>query len=429
MPTVPYVYLRLLELEGRHPQDAGSWASTVHRLSVGEGFPADDTPEAEISFPEGTPYPPAPKLHPSLTRPNRRFSYRRIRSSAECERFLLSQLQEQHPSVCLPLSTGWANPPDGHVPMPAQGELLTHTHVIHVWGTLAGEPVFLFVNTWGERWGNQGHGTLPYDYFDRYFFDSWVFYPTPNAIRLFQQKKLRHPGQSQWAGRDEEDRRIYGYEVRNPADDERLGWAFAVERDGAIEVEELFVRSEFRGHGHGRWLGERLKELARGKGLPLRAWVPFADARRESEGTFPAMVTVLRRMGLQFLRSPVRWAAYYATDERSGSDQPVEPEHFPERPRSPLNVVMAAALALGQPTPPAAISGEAAVVSTDDAYLDFPGVGSPEWGEMNKERAVLIRKKVRGELTQAERERYEFLQRGSLTALERMVPREADDRE
>ena len=55
----------------------------------------------------------------------------------------------------------------------------------------------------------------------------------------------------------------------------------------------------------------------------------------------------------------------------------------------------------------------------------FPAVGTPEWGLMNQRRAELIRKKVRGELTEAERRQYEWLQRKSLEALDAAHPRPA----
>ena len=46
----------------------------------------------------------------------------------------------------------------------------------------------------------------------------------------------------------------------------------------------------------------------------------------------------------------------------------------------------------------------------------FPKPGTPEWGAMNALRQTLIRKKVRGELTDDERPLYELLQRKSLAA-------------
>lgn len=59
----------------------------------------------------------------------------------------------------------------------------------------------------------------------------------------------------------------------------------------------------------------------------------------------------------------------------------------------------------------------------------FPQVGTAEWGEMNRKRAELIRKKIRGELSESEREECETLQRLSLAEVEASFPRqdEAND--
>ena len=54
---------------------------------------------------------------------------------------------------------------------------------------------------------------------------------------------------------------------------------------------------------------------------------------------------------------------------------------------------------------------------------DFPQVGTKEWGEMNRKRAELIRKMLRGELSLDERELLETLQRRSREELERAFPR------
>jgi hypothetical protein len=57
---------------------------------------------------------------------------------------------------------------------------------------------------------------------------------------------------------------------------------------------------------------------------------------------------------------------------------------------------------------------------------NFPEVGTPRWGEMNRLRAELIRKKVRGKLSDSEQRLYEALQRGSREALDKAFPRGAE---
>jgi hypothetical protein len=57
-------------------------------------------------------------------------------------------------------------------------------------------------------------------------------------------------------------------------------------------------------------------------------------------------------------------------------------------------------------------------------HAPFPRVGTVEWGQMNRRRAELIRKKLRGELDEGEKEEYETLQRLSLEAVEESFPRQ-----
>lgn len=61
---------------------------------------------------------------------------------------------------------------------------------------------------------------------------------------------------------------------------------------------------------------------------------------------------------------------------------------------------------------------------TTGDHAAFPKVGTAEWGEMNRKRAELIRKKIRGELSESEREEYENLQRLSLAEVEAAFPRQ-----
>jgi hypothetical protein len=65
-------------------------------------------------------------------------------------------------------------------------------------------------------------------------------------------------------------------------------------------------------------------------------------------------------------------------------------------------------------------AGEVAGVERDKS--EFPAIGTPEWGQMNRRRAELIRKKLRGELNEAEWNEYERLQRRSLEALDSAFP-------
>lgn len=417
MPTLSYHYLRSLELEGRHPSDAGCWPVTIHRLEVGEGLPRFETPWAFATFPEGEPFPPASRPPPEVLWRN--FYYRRIRSSGECDhQMLLDSLSRPRPAFHL--TAAWANPPGGVIPIPSAADPpIPYTHNATFISRIPDRRLFHFRLKWSD-WGDSGTGYMPYEYFDRYVFECWTAYGT-GVLKLYQFKKLDHDGRVRWSARDEEDHRIYAFEVHHSRGDARCAWTFVIERDGVLEVEELYVRPEFRRLGHGRWLADRVAELARKKHMPLRLWVSFADCKSESESNYSALVSTARRLGVRFRACPVPWAAYFGTTEQHGEEFPVEPGIIPDRPRTPRNTVRAFVLALGL--------GQGGVVdlSRDPALIASPlpaanvgndllAVDSPEWDAMNERRAMLILKDLDEGLTASEREEYERLQRISQAA-------------
>jgi len=90
--------------------------------------------------------------------------------------------------------------------------------------------------------------------------------------------------------------------------------------------------------------------LAQAKHMARRLWVPFADSQTESPDNYGALLAIARNLGVTYRRCPVRWAAYYASDEETGekdSSQPIEPLWMPNRATSALGKVTAAAVAAG----------------------------------------------------------------------------------
>jgi hypothetical protein len=57
----------------------------------------------------------------------------------------------------------------------------------------------------------------------------------------------------------------------------------------------------------------------------------------------------------------------------------------------------------------------------------FPRPGTPEWGQMNQQRAALIRKEIQGELTWHEACLLDILQRRTDVELDRAFPRGGDE--
>ena len=189
------------------------------------------------------PLPPAPKVPPA--RRGHTFYYRRLRSVAECERYL--ELVDPEVPVSLSLFAGWANPPGGVIPMPAAGEPpLDSTHLVVLDSYSPKDRLFRFRNTWGPDWGDGGLGYLPAEYFERYGFECWVAYGPKACIESRKFTVTGDRRECRWVARDECQRRVYGFEVWATATEDRRAWSFVIERDGALEIEDLYVRPEFR---------------------------------------------------------------------------------------------------------------------------------------------------------------------------------------
>ena len=274
-----------MELEGRHPTDAGCWNITTLRLEIGEGLPQAHSPWEYVGFPEGSPFPPTTRPPQDALYWN--YYYRRVRSSRECDHIMLLD-RRMRPRAAFHLTAAWANPPGGMIPPPsATDPPIPLTHAAVFIGRFPDRRLLHFRLKWRD-WGDHGTGYMPYEYFDRYIFECWAPYGT-GVLKLYKFRKLDDKGRVHWSARDEEDHRVYAYEVHGPGRDLRRAWAFVIERDGALEVEELYVRPEFRRLGHGRWMADRVAELARKKGMSLRLWVPFADCKSESESNYSAL--------------------------------------------------------------------------------------------------------------------------------------------
>jgi hypothetical protein len=63
----------------------------------------------------------------------------------------------------------------GAIPMPGAKEQLVGGHAVVVVGYDDKQQVVKFVNSWGPTWGQNGFGSLPYKYIDKYMSDAWTF--------------------------------------------------------------------------------------------------------------------------------------------------------------------------------------------------------------------------------------------------------------
>ncbi len=64
--------------------------------------------------------------------------------------------------------------PRGRLSLPRPGEASKGGHAVAVRGWEDSGDTIGFVNSWGERWGDHGYGSMPRAYFERYMQETWV---------------------------------------------------------------------------------------------------------------------------------------------------------------------------------------------------------------------------------------------------------------
>ena len=331
-------------------------------------------------------------------------AYRRARHSQDIAAYLRT-FPGATVILALHIDATWLQPPGGVIPPPRPADLSSlPTHGIQL-VSVTNHESFGFLNSWGREWGNEGTGELPFAYVDQRMIEAWLVYGEGMLAPEFE--KSQHEADHllrRWVLRDEWDRRLYGFEIWDTAEREHCAWAFMRETADALEIEELYVRPEYRLHGLGRLLATRVRELADAKQVPLRLWVPFVDAAREQPDNQAALLAIARRLGLRFRPCPVPWAAYLA-EQGAGADKPIEPAFIPPRPQATLTALTAAmALSGVVATPPSGTPTVPVVLPS------IPAPDSEEWRQLNARRFELIHKKNRQGLTEAERSEYEHLQ-------------------
>jgi GNAT superfamily N-acetyltransferase len=266
----------------------------------------------------------------------------------------------------------WFDAPGGVIPMPAGGAKIEGSHCVAILGFSDQERVFYFDNSWGEEWGNKGIGQLTYEFFDRWMFDAWIAegigkYPPPFAT---------YPGIQEygWGLPDFAGRAIHVREFYDRNMDDRMAWTFVIERGGFLDVDELFVKPQYRRQGYGSALVRSLQELASEIERPLRFWIPFADCEPPN---FAVVEKMLEKAGYSLLESQTRWAAYRAEPRAKVESSRVTPPRRPALLPTPrVQPVMPAR----SPIAPIRVALPPDEESTPKAVNEFDGLlQQPDW--------------------------------------------------
>jgi GNAT superfamily N-acetyltransferase len=346
-----YQYVRGRQLEGTFPGDkqTGVWPINSYRIGYGWGSPPEE------SWVQSLPDPAWPPVEPAgmdrLAKAHRFLPYKRVRSIGEGKRLLTAG----EPGFCVSLDTSdkWANPPDGRIPVPAPGDLAFSTHFVSVEGYDAVRNEFIFRNSWGN-WGRNGYGSIPTDVLAATWWEGWKYVTDFDAETSLEGVFKRPRRDSVIEGTDGSI--FYWHEILDD-DDNRVAWASALVTEAHLEIEELFVRPEYRRQGHGRSLLNKLRETALGRGLSPKILISFPDAVPHN---LEVIEKIVRPIGLSIQASGERFVPWIASPIWQRRQTPLKTFSYPEDPpASPSEIVRIARELLQDPliTLPVSVAG------------------------------------------------------------------------
>jgi GNAT superfamily N-acetyltransferase len=302
IPSRSYGFVRARELEGTYPgpPNIGFWLVTGQRIAKGWGRAMEsDWPYDPSQWP-----PSEPPGMDALAKAHRMRSYCRCRTLDECRTVLRSE--GGLISAAFEIDDSWVGSkgviedPRLHRPQ--------MNHSIVLVGFDDDQQILRFVHSWGPGWGDEGLGSLPYRYWSERLLEAWVL-DERQAAEVGPSSKeyviIRREATDPWGDT------VRLVEVEDPVNDEMMAWVILRQSASQLEIDDFFVRPEFRRRGHGRRLAREVNVIRSESDLPLRAWIPHVDARRTK-----AQDAVFRRMGLRRSNSSERWAAGCAVDAR-----------------------------------------------------------------------------------------------------------------
>jgi hypothetical protein len=278
---------------------------TAQRIRTGWGF------LNETRWPyDGRRWPPAlPNGHQDFDRiasHNRSIGFFSVRNVDDA-RFLLSVGRSFQLTV--PITNYWKASTDGVISLPlsVNSNTFTYMHAISICGYDDSTRHFMFRNSWGQRWGDNGYGYLPYSYMTLYMTEAWadseigIFRPNlPSDQYVVYTNHFVNDLQNSSAR----------FVIFGPGG-VKVGWCFTSVRDGYLDVEDFFVKPSYNPVQHSIALARDLlieRDLTK---LSLRFWVSHCDAPSSSYNHV-VVSNVIAGLGLKLRASPQRWAASVA---------------------------------------------------------------------------------------------------------------------
>jgi GNAT superfamily N-acetyltransferase len=273
------------------------------RVSYGWG----EVPEAV--WPLSHEWPPVePEGLDQVAKARRILLYQRVRNLSDC-RIVLNQI---HPvAAAFEITEQWIHAPQGRIEVPGPNDTIIGSHAVCLLGLCNDGSEIKFVNSWGENWGNRGFGYLPVAYFDKHIVSAWTFEIHKREDEITDYIQYLRMGFKGKLGDAVHIREIYDSQT-----DERMAWSIAVQRESVLDIEDLFVRPQYRGRRFGHELCEMLMELSKETNSRIRVWFSHADRNG------PIEQHLCKTMGLNIVPSSVRWARFVAIENGASISEP-----------------------------------------------------------------------------------------------------------
>ena len=293
-------------MEGSYNNDPsiGVWPITACRVARACG----NIEESQWPYPKEGDWPPIePPDVDRLAKANRISVYQRVKNIEECKEVIY---RYGAVNIAVDITSAWRSAPRGRIQMPTPNEPIEGSHSFAVFAYDDAIKRFEFVNSWGVNWGDKGFGSLPYEYFERYFQEAWLmFRPSikPERVARFGGNVFT------WEQETSLHKVIHGIEITEVRTDERIGWAFAVEYDGVLNVEEFFIMPLNRRKGWAKILLQEVMELSDYLKIPLKFWISHADAKNEN---MRVIYKLARRIDFVVSDTDVCWASFEATKRK-----------------------------------------------------------------------------------------------------------------
>lgn len=304
VPSRMYLYVRSRQLEGSYPGDhkTGTFGQTNMRVLRGWGIPEEGQWPYDGS---GNNWPPKePSGMDAVAKRHRLCGYQRVRTLEECKLALGCDCPVQLSIRIVP--GDWVSPHENRIALPIDESKLTSTHSICVVGHDDERDHLIIRNSWGPKWGDEGYAYLPQRYFERFQTEAWMVPPDANALPPFSGEGTLSRA---WGFADclTEGSQFVGIEIYDGSNDECVGWAFIVKRQGYADIEEFFIRPSFRNRRFGTALAKLVEDRPHFSDCPLRLWIGHVD--RNNVGS-PNVQRIAKRLNLSINPSRRNWASY-----------------------------------------------------------------------------------------------------------------------